>query len=78
MTDEEFKNLKIGEIFCLGNKKLKVEESKKGYDQCEECFFGMVDCYEFLDVGVIPKCKNREDGKYVYFKEVEENDQKGV
>jgi hypothetical protein len=74
MTNEEFKNLKVGENFICGNKKFWVSE--RGADGCDYCGFdelGYITCYEIRKLGIIPECESsfREDGKDVVFVEVD-------
>lgn len=80
MNKKEFQNLKVGEIFYLGNIKLKVVESKEEGHPCDGCFMkGMpyfleeCICDEYVELAVIPLCSyvDREDKKNVAFVEVE-------
>lgn len=73
MTDKEFQNLEEGKEFTCGNKKLLVTENE--WADCDGCIFSrpFMSCDELKELGVIPECyaDEREDNKYVIFKEVE-------
>lgn len=73
IEDEEFKNLEVGEKFNIGNKNLKLIEAIKC--SCEGCIFqnNISACETFQKKGLIPECSfdEREDGKNIIFKEVE-------
>lgn len=76
MTKEEFYNLEVGKTFNVGYITLRVEEDR-GLG-CEDCYFEefskaiFLDCAELPDE-LMPNCSGgkRKDGKYVIFKEVE-------
>ena len=71
MEKTEFK---IGDEFCLGLVKLRVEESDKKVHRCLQCFLGGLtsDCRAFRTL--VGECSGpkREDGKDVFFVKVEE------
>lgn len=73
VQEQEFKNLKVGEKFIIGNKKIKLVESEKY--SCENCIFqhNISDCQFFQRKGIIPECSFdiRDDNKNIIFKEAE-------
>lgn len=75
LKEKEFKNLEIGEKFNIGNKNLKLIESVKY--SCDGCIFqnNISACETFQKKGLIPECSfdEREDGKNIIFKEVEDD-----
>lgn len=77
MTDKEikeFRNLKPGETFELRSRKIIISEATRG---CEGCLYKSKNTCKFLMMAaIIPECNGnyREDGKYIIFKEVENED----
>lgn len=70
------KEFKVGEVFDLGLMKIRVEK-RDGYKRCSECFFDEL-CYnnDGLCYAIAGDCGccEREDGKDVVFKKVEEEE----
>lgn len=85
MTQEEFKNLKIGETFIVGCKILKVVEKNSDILKfgCNNCYMQKnhwhgteywtgTDCWKATEAGFIPECLStyRKDKTDVLFLEV--------
>lgn len=73
MDDKDFKNLKIGSKFTLGNRILEVKKDK----HCSnKCFFRNLDldCEDLQNLGMLPYCYkyHRDDGENIIFEEVED------
>lgn len=70
---ENINDLKVGETFQLGNRKLRLEEGSP--DGCGNCFLyiNCIECCSMQSHNVIPECKSkfRKDNKDIIFVEEE-------